>query len=232
MSTPQAKRRRLNEASTTLRKPFKSPFRTPLKPYTLSSDPLSSDTPDVLAPESTSVSGALDTSKSEFPTFHNHKPTLSSSLISARASPKKTSLSLAREIITVRSEIQILIQAHSLATSAKDEDLTRLIDTWRTASRAAAEELFANTRDRVNRMGGVSGWKQQERDQKEWRKRMDREAEKAERESREAELRARGEDADANQRYDMDQYDGDEERDKEDEQEDTVGSDEVSLKCC
>jgi hypothetical protein len=68
-----------------------------------------------------------------------------------------------------------LSQALSLATSNKDENLARLIDTWRTASRAAAEELFAKTRDRVNRMGGVGAWKEKEREQKEWRQKWDRE---------------------------------------------------------
>ena len=89
---------------------------------------------------------------------------------------------MAREILQLRSEIQILTQAHTLATSSKDEDLSKLIDTWRTASRAAAEELFATTRDRVNRMGGVGAWKEREREQREWRRKRDLEEFEAERE--------------------------------------------------
>lgn len=90
----------------------------------------------------------------------------------------------------MRSDIQILSQALALVTSQKDEDLARLVDAWRTASRAAAEELFAKTRDRVNRMGGVGALKEKEKEQKEFRQKWDREEMEAERE------RMRGEDRD------------------------------------
>lgn len=57
-----------------------------------------------------------------------------------------------------------------------------LIDRWRAASQAAAEEVFASTRDRVNRMGGVGAWQEREREQREWRMKADREEMEAERE--------------------------------------------------
>lgn len=82
----------------------------------------------------------------------------------------------------LRNDIQILMQAQSLATSAKDDDLVILIDKWRTASRAAAEELFGSTRDRVNRMGGVGAWKERERESKDRQKKWDQEEMEAERE--------------------------------------------------
>jgi len=80
----------------------------------------------------------------------------------------------------------MLSQAHALATSNKDDDLTLLVDRWRTASRAAAEELFVSTRDRVNRMGGVGAWKEREKEQSEWRRKADMEDMEAERERLEA----------------------------------------------
>lgn len=89
--------------------------------------------------------------------------------------------SAAREIMQLRNEIQMLTQAQSLATSTKDDDLVGLIDRWRAASRAAAEELFATTRDRVNRMGGVGAWQQRERESKERQKKWDQEELDAER---------------------------------------------------
>lgn len=82
----------------------------------------------------------------------------------------------------IRNEIQMLKQAHALATSSKDEDLRVLVDHWRTASRAAAEELFATTRDRVNRMGGVGAWRDREKEQQEWKMKNEREEMEAERE--------------------------------------------------
>ncbi|KAF2868734.1 hypothetical protein BDV95DRAFT_121784 [Massariosphaeria phaeospora] len=187
MSTPQAKRRRVNDATNTLRKPFKSPFRTPLKP-SIGSDPPSSDPPDI----STVAAAPTQSNKATNPT---HAPTRSAFPLPPRPAPvtpsrslqKKipTKPSLTREIIHLRSDIQILSQAHALATSTTDDDLNILIDRWRTASRAAAEELFASTRDRVNRMGGVGAWKEREREQKEWRQKWDREDMEAEREKRE-----------------------------------------------
>lgn len=85
----------------------------------------------------------------------------------------------------LRSEIQILSQAQALASSTKDEDLQVLIDKWRAASRAAAEELFGTTRDRVNRMGGVGAWKEREREASERTMKWDLEERQAEREKME-----------------------------------------------
>lgn len=92
----------------------------------------------------------------------------------------------------LRNEIQLLSQAHALATSTKDDDLQVLTDRWRTASRAAAEELFASTRDRVNRMGGVGAWRDREKEAKERTMKWDREEMEAEKERME-EARENGE---------------------------------------
>jgi Swi5-dependent recombination DNA repair protein 1 len=88
-------------------------------------------------------------------------------------------------LVQLRSEIQILSQAQALASSTKDEDLQVLIDKWRTASRAAAEELFGTTRDRVNGMGGVGAWKEREREAQERTMKWDLEERQAEREKME-----------------------------------------------
>ena len=39
-----------------------------------------------------------------------------------------------------------------------------MAEKWRGAARLAAEEIFASARDRVNRMGGVGAWREQERE--------------------------------------------------------------------
>ncbi|KAJ4350927.1 hypothetical protein N0V95_004321 [Ascochyta clinopodiicola] len=211
MSTPHAKRRRLNDATTTLKKPFKSPFRTPLRPN-IGSDPPSSDPPDVITPARltsyttsfTTPGGAYSASPQREvapatpappqPRFSNpitSRPTFSTP---SRCAPKKASSnpSLTRELMQLRNEIQILTQARTLATSTKDEDLQTLIEKWRTASRAAAEELFGSTRDRVNGMGGVGAWKEREKEAKERTMKWDLEEREAEREKI-AEARENGE---------------------------------------
>lgn len=199
MSTPQAKRRRLNEASKALHKPFKSPFRTPLK----SSDPDQSPGKLSFSDPSEGGQSSFSLTRSEFaqerpvpdqrtpiiPTPTAGKPFPSQTslptptrtrTLRTKATPAKPDL--AREIIQLRNDIQILSQAHALATSTKDEDLVVLTGRWRTASRAAAEELFSTARDRVNRMGGVGAWKDREREQREWKAKAEREEMEAERE--------------------------------------------------
>ena len=42
-----------------------------------------------------------------------------------------------------------------------------LIQKWRNASRAAAEDVFAKARDRVNKMGGVSAMRDREKQSRE-----------------------------------------------------------------
>ncbi|KAF3041706.1 hypothetical protein E8E12_006252 [Didymella heteroderae] len=204
MSTPQAKRRRLNDATNTLKKPFKSPFRTPLR-LNIGSDPPSSDPPDANTPapsfsymtpltaSHTPASAPAQTKTSaktpalSQPRFT--KPFAARSILHtpSRSVPKKTQSnpSLTRELMQLRNEIQILTQAEALATSTKDEDLQALIERWRTASRAAAEELFGSTRDRVNRMGGVGAWKEREKEAKERTMKWDLEEREAEREKME-----------------------------------------------
>ena len=202
MLTPQAKRRRLNDATSTLKKPFKSPFRTPLRPTT-GSEPPHSDSPDTSTPErsfpyttplTTSGTAHNATSQSNSvpstpapttqPSFSKSLTSRSSFSTPARPAQKKTpsKTSLTRELMQLRSEIQILTQAHALATSTKDDNLQVLIDRWRTASRSAAEELFGSTRDRVNRMGGVGAWKEREKEAKERTMKWDLEEREAERE--------------------------------------------------
>ncbi|RMZ67425.1 FAD dependent oxidoreductase [Pyrenophora seminiperda CCB06] len=212
MSTPQAKRRRLNEATKTLQKPFKSPFRTPLKPG-IGDDPPSSDPHEIHASVQKTPKTALVTTRNIASSGNGQhqsasaavsgqvpgtpvasKPRISKPLVSrpnistlSRVASKKTPSkpSLTREMMQLRNEIQMLTQAQTLATSTKDDDLVVLVDKWRTASRAAAEELFGSTRDRVNRMGGVGAWKEREKESKERQLKWDQEEMEAEREKME-----------------------------------------------
>ncbi|KAF2820246.1 hypothetical protein CC86DRAFT_459757 [Ophiobolus disseminans] len=210
MSTLNVKRRRLNEATKTLQKPFKSPFRTPLRPD-FGSDPPSSDPPEIstpvatsrqVAPSHPSASSQHVTAPSKLPTTPAPSKARVSKPLASRLSfatpsraPKKKvpgKASLTREIMQLRSDLQILTQAQTLATSTKDDDLIVLVDRWRTASRSAAEEIFATTRDKVNRMGGVGAWKAREKEGKERQQQWDMEERQAEREKME-EARESGE---------------------------------------
>lgn len=111
----------------------------------------------------------------------------------------------------------MLTQAQTLATSTKDDDLVMLIDKWRTASRAAAEELFGSTRDRVNRMGGVGAWKEREKESKERQMQWDKEEMEAEREKMEKAKESGDVSEEEYDRY----AEMDSEREKGDEEEET-----------
>ncbi|KAF2017885.1 hypothetical protein BU24DRAFT_449464 [Aaosphaeria arxii CBS 175.79] len=236
MSTPQAKRRRLNEATKTLHKPFKSPFRTPLKVQqqqspsheSASSDPPSE--PDVTSTTSSFLSTTPVLSSTKLPSRPN-PPNLtprtqqvpkSSKPFTASTSP--TNPSVAKQILQLRSEIQILTQAHALLTSSKDKDLEREIEMWRTASREVAEDLFATTRERVQRMGGVGAWKDREREQKEWRAKWEKEDAERELEERRRGMEENGEEREVYDDY-ADLGDAVDEKKGEDDSEDKANDD-------
>ena len=169
MSMPAAKRRRTDAASCALSKPFCSPLKRP---------PVGS-TPVVIQQSSDLVQSNNDnsTKMAEFrkpllqpmatPSRTKAIKTPLSSRISypaPNAVPEiaaliKTQLQLERQLRTLKGEMDIAEQAQKIELDSEsrapggaiDGELTQLIQKWRAASRQAAEELFTDVRDRVNR---------------------------------------------------------------------------------
>jgi Swi5-dependent recombination DNA repair protein 1 len=181
MSTPAAKRRRIDAASQTLAKPFRSPFKTPFKsPVKASASQDNTSTAaqgkNPLAPKNTN---SLLSSRSKTPSLPappasfatparspGAKKTFSSPVQAAalNADPNIAPLlrlqrELDKQLREVKEELETAQQARKIeADSAKkdpngeiDGELVELIDKWKAASRQAAEELFGKVRDRVNR---------------------------------------------------------------------------------
>ncbi|OJD35796.1 dna repair protein dds20 mei5 [Diplodia corticola] len=195
MSTPSAKRRRLEDAQSALRKPFRSPFKTPSRKVELESpkadttasstavpSPLVQSTlPDSSAAQSLSVSSlrTLRSSRSSTTLSTPSRPPLfaqrvgavdhDDALETAIRAEEQRQRDLSRQIRSIRVELDTLNQALKIATSTKDAELQALTRKWRDATRAAAEDVFATTKDRVNGMGGIGVWKQNEQRQQEWR---------------------------------------------------------------
>ncbi|KAI9873345.1 MAG: hypothetical protein M1830_000514 [Pleopsidium flavum] len=178
MSTPAAKRRRLDSASRTLSKPFVSPFKTPVK-----AKPAHDDTPDTTTGEEieeirsenpvTNPSQHTTTTPSK-PAAPKAKPhplptTISPSKDPDLAALSKTHRTLETQLRALTTDLDTLSQAVKIESSNSDTDLEALIQKWKTASREAAEEVFAGVRDRVNRMGGVGAWRDAQRKQQEWK---------------------------------------------------------------
>ncbi|CAL3973682.1 hypothetical protein PZA11_005846 [Diplocarpon coronariae] len=196
MSTPAAKRRRIDVASQTLSKPFRSPFKTPFKspvkdgqpqepanaptaahhnipPSSIPTNPLLSNpekTPRLSAPSATPSRGPRS------------KKTFTSPIAAAalNADPDIAPLlriqrDLEKELKQVKEELDTAEQARKIETESEKKDpdgeidgeLVELIEKWKEASRLAAEELFGKVRDRVNRMGGPRAWKEMQKKQAE-----------------------------------------------------------------
>lgn len=66
----------------------------------------------------------------------------------------------------LESEVETLTTALSVLNRNQAANLDGLTEKWRSASRLAAEEVWAGARDRVNNMGGLAAWRQQERERK------------------------------------------------------------------
>jgi Swi5-dependent recombination DNA repair protein 1 len=178
MSTPAAKRRRIDAASQTLSKPFRSPFKTPFKSPVKASQEGTHTTAQINTPLAPKTTNYLLANTAKTPSL----PAPSTSAASNRSPrAKKTFTSpvqaaafnadpdiapllraqreLEKQLREVKEELDTAEQAKKIeAESAKkdpdgeiDGELVELIEKWKAASRQAAEELFGKVRDRVNR---------------------------------------------------------------------------------
>ena len=188
MASPlTAKRRRLNNVSNTLTRPFVSPLKsaddanannttTPSKSRR-SGVPVNISTPYVPSTLAHTINAA--TSRTPHEPQSNpasaHTPIRNSVRKNAYSTPFAKRLdpaeqALQREITaiefqikSVRNDIDLLNQAAKYASDATDHDLEELAVKWKLASQSAAEEIFGTVKERVNRMGGVQAWRDSEK---------------------------------------------------------------------
>ena len=163
MTTPLGKRRKLNDTSALL-KPFKSPLRNPQsKPESeVALAQYKSPTPeDALAgyaPHATKPSQTL---------VRNRRPLRMVPTTPAESEEIKAlqreHTALLNQFASMRAELDKITQALKIEASPRDDELRKLIKQWRTASQQAAEEVYADVRDRVNGMGGLRAWRERER---------------------------------------------------------------------
>lgn len=170
MSTPAAKRRRL-EAANTLQKPFRSPFKTPFKSPLIKTPSTRAST----AAAATSIALQPKT-PSTYPVVSIPSPNTATRTKKSFKSPVSTAVlnadpdiapllreqrELEKQLREAKEELDMAEQAKKIErdSKAKDEDgsgeidgeLVELCEKWKGASRLAAEELFGKVRDRVNR---------------------------------------------------------------------------------
>jgi hypothetical protein len=182
-----AKRRKLDESSSTLSKPFKSPMRVGLNSQNHQINHQEQTVPDQRAKVKlhqanpyanvTDVhDNSLRQSTAEPPRPPSSSspickppPRLSSSPRGPAKDPEYLSLqkqhsALVLQLSKLRQALDTAQQALKIQSSNTDVELELVIVKWQRISRDAAEELFTDAKDRVNRMGGVGAWR--ERNQK------------------------------------------------------------------
>lgn len=183
MSSPlSVKRRRINDATSTLAKPFVSPMRTtkvertPLKedrnaanqPYTPSTLAHTITTSHMLLvdppTERRSTAGATKAKATPARKQYTFTPSRSSKRTDpAELAAQKALSALESQIKAIRNEIDSLEQAAQISSTTTDAELEALTDKWRLASQQAAEEIFGSVKERVCRMGGVAAWRESEK---------------------------------------------------------------------
>jgi Swi5-dependent recombination DNA repair protein 1 len=177
MATPAAKRRRIDEASQTLSKPFRSPFKTPFKsPLKITSaDTTTLQCNTLLLPTSknplaldpaNSPSLPVPSSSIATPRQRPTEKSFTSPIAAAalNADPDIAPLlrqrrELEKQLRELKEELDTAQQAKKIEDSSRkkipdgdiDAELVELTTKWKAASRQAAEELFGQVRDRVNR---------------------------------------------------------------------------------
>jgi Swi5-dependent recombination DNA repair protein 1 len=192
-----AKRRRLNDATSTLSKPFKSPFKANQKtegeeeniapigpPSTEPMKPSGSPPSQSLSSAQHPIHAAYPADSTKTPPSLKYAPRdirSTSSIFSASNDPEistlhKQNTHLLTQLSQLRHDLDTTRQALRIESSETDAELEALIVKWRRASRDAAEEVFKGAKDRVNRMGGVAGMREREK----WRKEWDRDEEQKE----------------------------------------------------
>ncbi|KAK4555737.1 hypothetical protein LTR86_006957 [Recurvomyces mirabilis] len=180
MSSPlDVKRRKLDNATKTLSRPFVSPFRSgnsiprePLKehhnainttytPSTLAHSIKTYDNPEL-------IEKALKLPPTQILKATPNRIYAVANTSSKRKDPadvaaQRALTSLEVQIRALKNELDTLTQAQHIASSTTDAELEALSIKWRHASQQAAEELFGTVKERVCRMGGVAAWRESER---------------------------------------------------------------------
>ncbi|KAI6852267.1 hypothetical protein KC364_g953 [Hortaea werneckii] len=170
MSSPlSVKRRKFDDASKTLKKPFVSPLRKspaqrpPVKedhkprnaPYTPSTlaHTVSAADRNTIPNSDSKVSDSTPATPAPLPKSQSlHKrPGFTTS--SRRADPaelavQKALTSLELQIRSLRTDVDALKQSEQISTSNTDAELEQLTDKWRLASQQASEELFGHVKER------------------------------------------------------------------------------------
>lgn len=172
MSTPAAKRRRIDAAAQVLSKPFRSPLKFPLSTTTSEDDPAKNR--EDFDHSLLTTHGIEGLSRPLAPPVQNMRTLFRGSAMKKSFSARSTIVmnsdpdiavlletqrQLEKQMRELKEELETSEQARKIEADSEkicpgreiDAELMDLIAKWRVASKHAAEELFTGVRDRVNR---------------------------------------------------------------------------------
>lgn len=173
MSSPlTVKRRRVNDATQKLAKPFVSPMRSakPAERQPFANVANTRYTPSTLAHTIKRPYDSVDCISTDNtvrrPTRFmplRRQPVTANRRDPAEIAAQKALTALELQIRKAKNDLDVLKQSEQIKSSTMDAELEALADKWRLASQQAAEELFGVVKERVCRMGGVQAWRESEK---------------------------------------------------------------------
>ncbi|KAL5042813.1 hypothetical protein BDW71DRAFT_200255 [Aspergillus fruticulosus] len=182
--TPNSKRRRLDQVTTALSKPFKSPLR---RPTPAAKDEVCSPKIEGTATSFSSTEATTSDKQGTDATLHTPRsttalptppPTRKRTLPGQRHTPARRPVlsdpeianlqrqqrELQSHLSSLRCNLDTVQQALRIESSNRDEELEALIVKWKKVSQDAAEEVFTGAQERISRMGGVKAWRERMND--------------------------------------------------------------------
>ncbi|KAI9689927.1 MAG: hypothetical protein M1822_009809 [Bathelium mastoideum] len=190
MSTPAAKRRRIELSTNALNKPFRSPLKTLSQPKDnppKDSHPLRTVTDDfdtppkinkIQTPQSTELHSDPLPSSPQPPqiTTPQSRPTRRSrpgSRLPPSTHPylrtlRQELIALESRTRTLQADIQTIAQAESIQSRDATAQLVTETKRWREVAQQAAEEMFGVAKERVVAMGGLRMWRKEQEERRRW----------------------------------------------------------------
>lgn len=131
-----AKRKRLEQSHSSLKKPF----RSPLAPVSKSAVPSSTSSPLSRQPQSAALATSLN----------------------GAGSPQTKHTELPLRLKRLKQDLDIAKQALQIEKSGADAELGDLINKWRIVAQEAADNLYTESKKRVEGMGGFAAWQRRQ----------------------------------------------------------------------
>jgi len=197
MLTPAAKKRRVDTANATLKKPFRSPLLSRTQAST--SDAPSLRSSSLLRGQVSVTTGDRDSQSAETTDTQSHEPnsperkhksarSLTRSIREPTTQATKGPGSelaallssfekeLDRDAKEIQQRKELIAQAEQIKAESErrrpgeavDAELQDLIQKWKAAARSAADEVFGIVKERVAGAGGMKAWREMERRQREF----------------------------------------------------------------